>query len=70
MKIYSSQGLYCAGLLTLSQPEGADYAHHITTGTPGWSDLPTALLWIYVIEDKWFFFLFLPFLKVFMYFKS
>ena len=29
--------------LTLSQPGGADYAHHITTGTPGFSDLPTAL---------------------------
>ena len=28
----------------ISQPEGADYAHHITTGTPGFSDLPTALL--------------------------
>jgi hypothetical protein len=27
--------------LTLSQPGGADYAHHITTGTPGFSDLPT-----------------------------
>ena len=30
--------------LTLSQPGGADYAHHITTGTPGFSNLPTALL--------------------------
>ena len=29
--------------LTLSQPGGADYAHHINTGTPGFSDLPTAL---------------------------
>ena len=31
--------------LTLSQPEGADYAHQITrtTGTPGFSDFPTAL---------------------------
>ena len=26
--------------LTLSQRVGADYAHHITTGTPGFSDLP------------------------------
>ena len=24
-----------ADQLTLSQPEGADYAHHIITGTPG-----------------------------------
>jgi hypothetical protein len=32
-----------ANQLTLSQPGGADYAHHITTGTPGFSDLPTAL---------------------------
>ena len=29
--------------LTLSQPGGADYANHITTGTIGFSDLPTAL---------------------------
>ena len=26
------------------QPGGTDYAHLITTGTPGFSDLPTALL--------------------------
>ena len=30
--------------LTLSQPGGADYAHHATTGTPRFSDLPTALI--------------------------
>ena len=29
--------------LTLFQPEGTDYAHLITTGTPGFADLPTAL---------------------------
>ena len=29
---------------TLSEPRGADYAHHITTGTPEFSDLPTALV--------------------------
>ena len=29
--------------LTLSQPGGADYAHHITSSNPGFSDLPTAL---------------------------
>ena len=38
----------CAGCaadqLTLFQPGGTDYAHLITTGTPGFSDLPTALL--------------------------
>ena len=34
--------------LTLSQPGGADYAHHINTGTPGFSDLPTALTFIYL----------------------
>ena len=33
-----------ADQLTLSQPGGADYAHHITTGTPGFSDFPTTLL--------------------------
>ena len=32
-----------ADQLTLSQPGRADYTHHITTGTPGFSDLPTAL---------------------------
>ena len=30
--------------VTLSQPGGADYAHQNTTGTSGFSDLPTALL--------------------------
>ena len=29
--------------LTLFQPGGKDYAHLITTGTPRFSDLPTAL---------------------------
>ena len=29
--------------LTLFQPGGTNYAHLITTGTPGFSDLPTAL---------------------------
>ena len=32
-----------ADQLTLSQPGGANYAHYITTGTPGFSGLPTAL---------------------------
>ena len=32
-----------AGQLTLFQPGGTDYAHLITTGTPGFSNLPTAL---------------------------
>ena len=30
--------------LTLTQPGGIDYAHLITTDTPGFSDLPTALV--------------------------
>ena len=30
--------------LTLSQPRGTYFAHHIITGTPGFSDLPTALI--------------------------
>ena len=29
--------------LTLFQSRGTDYAHLITSGTPGFSDLPTAL---------------------------
>ena len=32
-----------ADQLNLSQPGGEDYAHQIITGTPGFSDLPTAL---------------------------
>ena len=32
-----------ADQLTLFQQGGADYAHHITTDTPGLSDLPTTL---------------------------
>ena len=32
-----------ADQLTLFQPGGTDYAHLFTTGTPGFSDLPTAL---------------------------
>ena len=30
--------------VNLSQPGGTDYAHYITTGIPGFSSLPTALL--------------------------
>ena len=41
---------------------GPDYAHLITTGTPGFSDLPTALLVPFIstflnFRDKWFTFL-------------
>ena len=32
-----------ADQLTLLRPGGTDYAHLITTGTPGFSDLPTVL---------------------------
>ena len=32
-----------ADQLTLSQPGGADYVHYINTGTPRFSDFPTAL---------------------------
>ena len=44
--LYMSSGL---GQLTLFQPGGTDYAHQSTTGTPGISDLPTAL----VIHEWW-----------------
>jgi hypothetical protein len=30
-------------LLTFFQPEGADYAHHITASTPGFENLTTSL---------------------------
>ena len=30
-------------LLTLFQPDGADYAHHITARTPGFENLTTSL---------------------------
>ena len=32
-----------ADQLTLFQPRGTDYPHLLTTSTPGFSDLPTAL---------------------------
>ena len=34
---------FLAEQVTLSQPGGADYAHHSTTSPPGVSDLATAL---------------------------
>ena len=36
-----------ADQLTLSQPGGTDHAHLNTTGTPGFSDFPTALTLFY-----------------------
>ena len=39
-----------ADQLTLFQPGGTDYAHVITTGTPGFSDLPTALTGLTLIQ--------------------
>jgi hypothetical protein len=33
-----------ANKLKLSQPGGADYAPHITNGTPRFSDFPTAMV--------------------------
>ena len=38
-----------ADQLTLFQPGGTDYARLITTGTPEFSDLPTALSGKYII---------------------
>ena len=35
---------FLADQLTLSKPEGAEYVHQITTGTPRFSDLSTAPL--------------------------
>jgi hypothetical protein len=35
-------------LLTLFQPEGANYAHHITDSTPGFENLKTALILMYL----------------------
>jgi hypothetical protein len=32
-------------LLTLFQPDGADYVHHITASTPGFENLTTSLNW-------------------------
>ena len=57
MRNQYTENFYCPGLsslgdgthiladqLTLFQPGGTDYDHLITTGTPGFSDLPTVLL--------------------------
>ena len=38
--------------LTLFQPGGTDYAHLITTRTPGFSDLPTALLYLHHLLES------------------
>ena len=35
--------LILADQLILSQPGGTEFAYHIITGTPGFSDTPTAL---------------------------
>ena len=37
--------------LTLSQPGGTDYAHLVTTGTSGFSDLPTALSVVFSLRQ-------------------
>ena len=43
-----------ADQLTLFQPGGTDYANLITTGTPGFSDLTTALhskkIWVHKVR--------------------
>ena len=36
-----------ADQLTLFRPGGTDYAHLITTGTPGFSDHPTTLKYVH-----------------------
>ena len=38
--------------LTFSQLGGADYAHHITTGTPRFSDLPIAVIKVQVRSHR------------------
>ena len=43
-----------ADKLSLSQPGGADYAQHITTGTPRFSDFPTALICQVITDHKYF----------------
>ena len=42
--------------LTLFQPGGTDYAHLITTGTPGFSDRLMALAWAEILEKISLFF--------------
>ena len=41
-----------ADQLTLFQPGGAHYAHHINTCTPGFSDCPTALS-VYIVHIRY-----------------
>jgi hypothetical protein len=36
-------GVHLEVLLTIFQPEGADYVHHITASTPGFENLTTSL---------------------------
>ena len=46
-QVFSTSGLLSPGVpdfgISVNQPGGTDYAHLITIGTPGFSDLPTAL---------------------------
>ena len=44
--------LILADQLTLFQPGGTDYAYLITTGTPGFSDLATALSRVHISLDS------------------
>ena len=39
-------------LLTLFQPEGADYAQHITGSTPRLGNLTTALIWFKLLREE------------------
>ena len=40
----------CGDARALSQPGGAYYVHHIITGTPSFSELPTALIDNYAVS--------------------
>jgi hypothetical protein len=40
-------------LLTLFQPEGGDYVHHITASTPGFENLTTALKNVEYVVIAW-----------------
>ena len=55
MPLADGQGGLCTtqnlgAQLTLFQPEGADYAHHITAYPPEFENLPASLCHTYLIQ--------------------
>ena len=49
---FGSQAFVCGfSRQNINSAGGTDYAHLITTDTPGFSDLPTALTWCIIYKE-------------------